>query len=115
MNEGSRDLGQSTIDNHQSSIPKAPVNRQSSIFNLKFLYLFQRDPVVGVDVDARRDQEGFAGDVGGAHVGAVFQEGAGGGKRVGSARADGEDSLFGRDQVAGAGDQERRRLVGDDQ
>src|SRR5215471_18979617 len=43
-------------------------------------YLFERDPIVGVDVDADR-----------------------------------EHAFFGRDEVARAGDQERRRLVRDDQ
>src|SRR5262249_60388125 len=60
-------------------------------------------------------ERGSGGGAGGGHVGAVLERGAGGGQRERAARADGEDALLRGDQVAGAGDQERGRLVGDDQ
>src|SRR5713226_3029964 len=69
--------------------------------------LFQRDAVVGVDVDGRGDRQGLARDLGRGELRAVLQEGARGRERVRAAGADREDSLLGRDQVAGPRDQER--------
>src|SRR6476659_11254882 len=75
----------------------------------------QRDAVVRVDVDLRRDQESFPGELRRGEIRAVLEQRARRGERVGAAGADREDALLRSDEVARAGEEERALPVGDDQ
>src|SRR5689334_426942 len=79
------------------------------------LELLDRDPVVRVDVDLSGDLQALLRDVLRRHVGPVLQQHAGRGERKPASRADRDHSLVRRDQIAGSGDEQRRRLVGDDE
>ena len=76
--------------------------------------LLDGDAVIGIDADFAGDLHCFFGDLAGAEIG-VLHQGAGGGGGVTAAGADGGQGLVGVDHVAGAGDQERLALVGDEQ
>src|SRR5262245_19272363 len=77
--------------------------------------LLDRDPVVRVDVDLGGDLERLARDVRGGELRLVLEQRARRGEREGAAGPDREHALVRRDQIAGARDQERALLVGDDE
>src|SRR4029079_2774930 len=76
--------------------------------------LFDCDLAIRVDADVGRDRERLRDDRTCVELRLVEQR-ARRGLRVRAARTDREQLLLGLDHVAGAGNQERLRLVGDDQ
>src|SRR5438132_2026244 len=77
--------------------------------------LLQSDAVVRVDVDLTRDHERLARELRRGEARTMLQESARGGESVRTARADGENALLRRDEVARAGEEQRGVPVRDDQ
>src|SRR5215471_6971176 len=76
--------------------------------------LFDRDLAIRVDADVGRDSKRLLDDRARVEL-RLFEQRARGGLRVRAAGADREQLVLGLDHVAGSGDQERLRLVRDDQ